>query len=422
MRTFISVAVARAGLAALAIAAPVGLQPAAASDHQDTLQLVSRPGADITDLYVFPAKNPDDVAFALDVHPLVPRGMADTVAFDPGVLYQIKIDTVGDRHAHMVLQFKAEGTGASQRVTFYGPGVAKTPVAMAPQAGTTTLGQASQLSGGMSFFAGARQDPFYFDLAQFFKINPDRNYKNHPDVPAPSATCFNPADQADNFLKDFNVLSLVVEMPRRVLTTARNHGRINVWATTSVADSGTGAYAQIERWGRPGVKEALEPFNQHDTSNRSEPYADPTLSAAIYRTMTAPKPAGAGRSPAIASALQHVLVPDELEVDLSAKGPATYLAIESKGKSGLPVGIVRIVPNAGLKGLKKSLRNGARLFGGRDLNSPVIDLSLGAIYGSILPKIGLAADDHQETACLTSDNVKPTVKTLDGFPYLPAPV
>ncbi len=134
--------------------------------------------------------------------------------------------------------------------------------------------------------------------------------------------------------------------------------------------------------------------------------------------MTAPKPLGAGRSAEIANALVRVLIPNEMQVDLLAQGPATYLGVESKGKSGLPVGIVRVVPEAGLKGLKRSLRNGAREFGGRDPESPVIDLSLGAIYGSIIPKIGLANDDHKETPCLTSDNVKPTVKALNGFPYL----
>lgn len=53
-----------------------------------------------------------------------------------------------------------------------------------------------------------------------------------------------------------------------------------------------------------------------------------------------------------------------------------------------------------------------------DLYSPVIDLSLGAIYGSILPKIGVAHDGHKVTECLTSDNVKPAERALSDFPYL----
>ena len=400
--------------------------PAWTSDHQDTLELVSRPGADITDMYVFPARNPSDVVFALDVHPLIPRGLSGSVQFDPGVMYQIKIDTVGDYREHAVLQFKADGAGSDQRITMYGlatPAMRGTRSTFVNRLGATTYDHSVLLRNGVEFFAGARRDPFYFDLTQFFRINPDRNYKNHPDVPPPSADCFRPAAEARNTLADFNVLSMIVEIPRAQLQTAANKGRINVWATASVstpADAGT--YEQVERWGRPAVKEALESFSQHDATNRSEPYDDPTLARAIYTYMTAPKPAGASRSRAIANALAHVLIPDEMQVDVSAKGPATYLGIESAGKSGLPVGIVRAVPDVGLKGLKKSLRNGSREFGGRDPDSPVIDLSLGAIYGSILPKIGLAADDQRETPCLTSDNVKPSTKTADGFPYLSQPI
>ena len=399
-------------------------RPVWTSDHQDTLQLVSRPGADITDMYAFPAKNPKDVAFALDVHPLIPRGLGTSTNFDPGVMYQIKIDTVGDYREHTVLQFKAEGSGPTQRVTMYGPAAPETTGSRSTfvrRLGTTTFNQAAQLPQGVEFFAGPRRDPFYFDVTQFFKIDPDRNYKNQPNPPPPSATCFRPA--GDNYFENFNVLSFIVEMPRALLETPANKGRINIWATASVSGpTAGGSYQQQERWGRPAVKEALESFADHDKTNRSEPTDDPVLKGAIYKYMTAPKPLGAGRSPTIANALVRILIPDEMQVDLSAKGPATYLGVESKGKSGLPIGILRVVPDAGLKGLKKSLRNGSREFGGRDPESPVIDLSLGAIYGSIIPKIGLAADDHKETPCLTSDNVKPTVNTLDGFPYLPSAI
>jgi len=399
-------------------------KPAFTSDHQDAPATVERPGADITDMYVFPARNPKNVVFALDVHPLIPRGLAANESFDPGVLYQIKIDTAGDYHEHTIIQFKASGAGPNQTVSLYGPSAISpgltshlggSPVA------STTLGKTTLLPGSMAFFAGARKDPFFFDLTQFFKIVPDRNFKNHPHVPASSASCFRKT--GSDYLADFNVLSLIVEMPRSVLANARNHGRINVWATTSVAQSADGSYAQIERWGRPAVKEALEPYDLHDATNRAEPYADPVLEGAIYKTLTTPKAAGgAGRSPAIANALVHVLVPDEMEVNLNASGPATYLGVETKGKSGLPVGVIRIVPDAALKGFKSSLTDGARLFGGRDTSSPVIDLSLGAIYGSIIPKVGLAHEDHHETPCLTSDNVALPQPSLNGFPYLRSPV
>ena len=46
------------------------------------------------------------------------------------------------------------------------------------------------------------------------------------------------------------------------------------------------------------------------------------------------------------------------------------------------------------------------------------DLSLGAIYGSTLSKVGLTQDDHAETECLKSDNIVPSAHALSDFPYL----
>jgi hypothetical protein len=37
---------------------------------------------------------------------------------------------------------------------------------------------------------GPRQDPFNFDLEQFLKIIPDRDYKAQPNPGPPSAKCF----------------------------------------------------------------------------------------------------------------------------------------------------------------------------------------------------------------------------------------
>jgi hypothetical protein len=413
-------------IVAATLALGVGLyaaQSAKSSDHQDTMELVSRPGGDITDAYVFPAKDPNDVVFALDVHPLIPAGMGPDANFDPGVMYQFKIDSVGDYREHLVMQFRATGVGPAQKVTFYGPQApssAGTTSAFGSPLGETTLGQTAMLPGGIQFFAGARRDPFYFDLTQFFKIDPDRSYRSHLSGGSKlaAADCFLPKGHASNYFANFNVLSLVVELPRAVLTTAQNGGRINVWATASVGSPDSSDFHQVERWGRPAVKEALERFVDHDKTNRLEPYNDPILQHDVYRYMVTPKPDGAGRSPAVAKAMVEVVYPDEMQVNLAANGHATYLGVETKGLSGLPTGVNRIVPDAGLKGFKRSLRNGAREFGGRDLDSPVIDLSLGAIYGTTLSKIGLAHDDHAETDCLTSDNIVPSERALSDFPYL----
>lgn len=394
---------------------------ATSSDHQDSPLTVGRPGADITDVFMFPAANPHNVVLAMDIHPLIPRGMARTAAFDPGVMYQFKLNTNGKFKENKVIQFRAIGYGANQRLQMYGP-VAPAMVGThsrwvgSPQ--TFYFNRRTNLRGGVQVFAGPRKDPFYFDLAQFFKILPDRNYKNQPHPPAPTAKCFR--KPGVDFLKDYNVLSLVVELPRAML--AGSDGKIGVvrmYTTTSLPSGSRGDYVQVERLARPAIKEAFEPFSRHDATNRSAPWADPYLGNDIVSFMTTT----AGRSPELANAVRKALIPDEMAADLSQPGPARYLAVETNGKSGLPVGVVRVVPNDALGGLKKAIGDPYRHFGGRDLSSPVIDLSLGIVFGTLGQKVGLAQDDDKATACLTSDNVQPSSRGVtDTFPYFGNPI
>ncbi len=439
---------------ATALAATLGLylvRPLPASDHQDSPLTVSRPGIDITDVYVYPSPHdPRAVVLAMDVSPLIPAGMGTSRQFDPGAMYQIHIGQ-GDRFTtDRVIQFEATGVGAAQQIAMYGPARPQMDGLQSmfgTQSGSVAIGQTVTLPNGVKLFAGPREDPFYFDLARFTKIIPDRDYRNQPNPPAPSATCFL-KDGASDTLANFNVLQLAVEVPRKLLAEDDGTiGRINVWTTTSLpidasdaaptsplmmleglakrfntvigAPSGDSAtYTQVERLGRPAVKEATENFADHDATNRSLITNDTTLAQSI-KTFEVK---AAHRSEDVANAAVKVLIPDAIEADLSAPGPARYLAVETNGKSGLPIAIIRAVPPQLIYGIKRSLGDPYRHFGGRDLRSPVIDLSLGALFGSLIPKLGLAPDDNQETPCLTSDFTTPAAKHIEpDFPYTGAP-
>jgi len=419
-----------------------------ASDHQDSPLTVARPGADITDVFVFPANDPKKVVLAMDVWPLIPPGLGAQTYFDPAVLYQLKVATGSDTSEDLVFQFKADSPGPNQHITLYGPtsppmAGTRTSIATSARAGSMAYNARTTLANGVVAFAGPREDPFYFDLSQFFRIEPDRNFANQPNPPAASARCFR--HDSKDFLAGYNVLSLVVEVPRTMLSNPV--GRINVWATTSIKDSNpdlapqspvaslasmvrtintrfgettddSGSWVQIERLGRPAIKEAFESFANHDITNRSALTDDAVLAKSIREYMLHT----AGRSAAVSAAAVKLLMPDYIEADLSADGPARYLAVETNGKSGFPVPVVRLVPPDGILGVKKALGDPYRHFGGRDPRSPVIDLSLGAIYGSLLPKLGFAPEDYRETECLTSDYTTPAAKhPLSGFPYIGDP-
>jgi hypothetical protein len=238
------------------------------SDHQDSPTVVANPLADITDVYAFP--DPHDasrVALAMDVRPLIPSGMTGGIALDPNVLYQFKIATSGVASGSIkentVIQFTADTTGTSQSITLYGPaapnevGTSNTTVG---KTATFGFGKVASLKNGIKAFVGPRRDPFFFDLAQFFKIIPDRNYTNHPNPPPPTATSFRFASakqpiilngqnygtagsndcviaKPHDLLTPYNVLSIVIEMPKAMLAPAGGSpGVIALWATTATPD------------------------------------------------------------------------------------------------------------------------------------------------------------------------------------------
>src|ERR1700760_2742921 len=92
--------------------------------------------------------------------------------------------------------------------------------------------------------------------------------------------------------------------------------------TTPVAPQAVG-YKQVELLSRPAVKELFEKFVDHQTSNTSEPYNDPTLQSAIQTFTDALRPPVGGAD--YGKVLASVLYPNEIVVDLSQTGPAAYL-------------------------------------------------------------------------------------------------
>lgn len=153
-----------------------------------------------------------------------------------------------------------------------------------------------------------------------------------------------------------------------------------------------GVYQQVELFARPAVKEGLEVFNAHDSTNRSEPYSDATLSANISNFMTTV----AGRDATTSATVTSILSTDEMVIDLSQPASVTtgsYLGVETGGATGSK-------------------------FGGRALNDDVVDLDLGVVFGNTLAKLGVVPDDGKEHPCLTTDNVGPQNANNGPFPFV----
>ena len=211
-----------------------------ASDHQDTPEVELSPRMDINDVYAFPGATPDRIALVLTTSSPITPAQSSGASFDPNLLYQLKIDNTGDGVEDKVIQVTFSGTGTSQQVTVRGPvapaqtGTMNTLVsgsATVTGAVNSNLGSAT----GVQAFAGIRDDPFFLDLEQFFRIVPDRKPVSGPlsQLPdQPSASAFRPAGQAVDYLRGINTLAIVLEMPAAMLTDGGNK-KIGIWATIS---------------------------------------------------------------------------------------------------------------------------------------------------------------------------------------------
>ncbi|MEO6914020.1 MAG: DUF4331 family protein [Candidatus Baltobacteraceae bacterium] len=221
------------------------------SDHQDSPSTLARPGADITDPYIFPSpNNPSNVVVLFEMHPLIPSGQGPSTFFDPGVVYQMNFDTTSENGGtfpasgitqNEVIQMVAGAPGPNQPIYIYGPGKPSTTgntTTLLPLAGAGTIGQAFTVN-GMQVFAGPREDAFFFDLAQFLKILPDRNAGSKAQSCLPILSGNNTCPQGFNVqgsdtLKGFNVLSFIIEMPRTMLE-AGGGPKIAYWVTTNTS-------------------------------------------------------------------------------------------------------------------------------------------------------------------------------------------
>ena len=192
-----------------------------AADHIDAPLTASGSAIDITDVYAFQGQNTSNLVFAVNTQGLLSPGATAAAKFDENVMIEINIDNNGDNIEDLVIQ----AIKRDDKMYFFGPvapgttgttSTIKTAAASGSVAitsyGTTAL---TAEKNGMKFFAGPRDDPFFFDLGQFKAIL------------AGTATGFK-SPGVDTFAGT-NVMSLIVEVPKAMLGTS---SKLNIWAET----------------------------------------------------------------------------------------------------------------------------------------------------------------------------------------------
>jgi hypothetical protein len=235
----------RWGIASLALFGVIGgaltARKTLASDHQDNPFVELNPALDMTDVYAFPSSTPGRIVLVLNSWAFLTPAETPATSFDPNLLYQFKIDNTGDAKEDLVIQVTFTGTGPNQAVEVRGPvtppviGAMGNKIASIAPAASGRVNMTIGSPTGMQVFAGPREDPFFIDLEQFFRILPDRRpvtgqLATLPDTA--TAKSFRPAGSAVDYPKGFNVLSIVIELPTAQLTAGGNP-KIGVWGTIS---------------------------------------------------------------------------------------------------------------------------------------------------------------------------------------------
>ncbi|MCF7560492.1 DUF4331 domain-containing protein [Sabulilitoribacter multivorans] len=189
-----------------------------AADHIDA-PAVAGSESDITDFYAFQGENTDNIVFVANVQGLLSPSATKKAQFDENIMIEFNIDTNGDAIEDLVIQAAPK----NKRMYFLGP-IAPNQTGLVSTSNSnqevnsvkiTNYNQNPRIessSDGIKYFAGPRDDPFFFDFAQYSAIL---------------------AGNADGFLEEgvdtfagTNVLSVVVEVPKHLLG---NSSSINAW-------------------------------------------------------------------------------------------------------------------------------------------------------------------------------------------------
>ena len=187
-------------------------------DHVDATN-VTGTSSDIADFYAFEGDNPDNTVFVVTIQGiLAPGDVTENAVFDEDVLIEFNIDNTGDFVEDLVIQAIKRGDS----IYFFGPATpnqigleSDVLISAATHLVQISTTQESFITNedGMSFFAGPRREPSYFDFNRFIDIaNGDA---------APEG--FYPPEESTDFFLELNTLAIVVEVPNSLLGNAPPH-------------------------------------------------------------------------------------------------------------------------------------------------------------------------------------------------------
>ncbi len=313
-----------------------------ASDHDDGEVDTKGRNLNLTDLYVFrekdqnPSASGDDLIFVMNTNP---RSLArQQYYFSSNALYEFKVTRVGDKDAtptgqeDVILRFQFGEPNSQGEQPFkltaianekkIGTGEGKTTPLNADK--NPTLNELNLGNSKVSVFAGLREDPFFFDVEQFFRVRAGA-------LGIGPQVAFRPTNQALDFAKGYNVNTIVVRVPRSLLQGKTKTTTFDVWETISVRNPRDQKFQQFERLGRPGINEGLIVTNDFlNAFNSIPPSADLSPAAAPVGAEAKNTLKALGNDDTRANALLGAFLPDVMRIDTIQ--PSGYgKALNAKG-------------------------------------------------------------------------------------------
>jgi hypothetical protein len=448
-RTHRTVALGTLSLALVTVAALL-LAPTNgfASSHREAPLTAADPQIDNTDLWAFVSPDaPNKVNLISSWIPFEePAGGPNFFLWAEHTNYDIKIDSDGDSQPNIVYRWRFTTHYRDPDTFLYNTGqvtslddpdlnIYQTYDLYRMRGGHTTrilhdapvapsnVGQASMpnynadlfdpattpiMDGGYSW-VGQSDDPFFLDLRVF-----DLLYGG------------NLSEVGDDTLQGFNVNTLAVQVSKRFLRVPGDGDTIGIWSTASrpttrvqTPDGAlhySGGDVQVSRLGNPLVNEVVVPVGAKDYFNASKPFNDAQFLGKVQDP----------ELPHVLNAVYGTEVPDS---DPATPGiqRADLIQVYLTGVPGLnqpddvqPAEMLRLnmaIPPCSSDCSSLGVIGGdvAGFPNGRRLEDDVVDVSLRAVLGVLLP-------DHQAIADTIGDGVDANdVPFLDTFPYVAYP-
>lgn len=333
------------GLIALGFGVVVAIAPQyiKASDHDDGEVDTKGRNLNLTDLFVFREKDQNRSAAANDLIFVMntnPRSLArQQYFFSTNARYEFKVTRVGNKNAQptgredVVLRFEFSPPTANGQQEFKLSAISDgttrvatgktTPLKPKPTA-APVINQLYLGGSRLTVFAGLREDPFFFDVEQFFRVRAGA-------LGIGPAKAFRPPERAIDFAKGYNVNAIVVRIPQSFLRGYTAVNTFDVWQTIAVKDPVTDRFQQFERLARPGINEGLVVTNDFlNAFNTIPPTADLSAAAAPVRAEAKKTLLALGNSNTRADALLNAFLPDVMRIDTTI--PSGYAnALNAQG-------------------------------------------------------------------------------------------